>query len=156
MAWFAVLGEKLASGDRMSEMLKRRLNLCLRKFRRGDRVIVCGSNVCGSECTHSEAFVMRKYLVERGGVPRGAVVLENRSRDTRGNIRHLTRLCRDLGVKQLTIVSSYWHLPRVRCIVGRSALPEVCAVRFLASRDRVPPARMRAEAEYLASERLMS
>ena len=153
MVWFAVLGERLGRGNHVPEILRRRLDVCLRKWRRGDRVIVCGSNVCGAACTHSEAFMMRKYLMEQGNVPRDAIVLENRSKDTRGNIRHLARLCQRLRVRSLAIISSRWHLPRVRRIVGRSKLPKVCAVRFLASRDKVSPARMRSEAEYLAAEK---
>ena len=157
MAWFAVLGEKLGRRNHMSDVLRKRLDLCLRRFRSGDRVIVCGSNVCGAACTHSEAFMMRKYLMERGGVSRDSVVLENRSKATRGNIRELTRLCRELGVQRLTIISSRWHLPRVRCIVGRSRLPGVVrALRFLASRDSAPPARVRAEAENLDREKRSS
>ena len=153
MAWFAVLGERLGRGNHMSEILRRRLDVCLRQLRRGDRVIVCGSNVCGAACTHSEAFMMRKYLMAQGRVSRDSVVLENRSKDTRGNIRHLARLCRKLRIQSLTIISSRWHLPRVRHLAERAGLSQACAVRFLASRDKVSPARMRLEAKHLAAEK---
>ena len=137
----------------MSHILRARLDLCLRKARRGDRIVVCGANVCGAPCTHSEAFMMRRYLLEKSNISRDSIVLENRSRNTRGNIRHLARLCRKLRVSRLTIISSGWHLPRVRHIVKRAGLPRVCAVRFLASQDQVSPTRIQSEKKYLTAEK---
>ena len=51
MAILAVLGNKLHAHNRLPHIVKARLRKCLELYRPGDRVIVCGGNVCGARCT---------------------------------------------------------------------------------------------------------
>lgn len=97
--------------------------------------------------------MMRRYLLDKSNISRNSIILENRSRNTRGNIRHLARLCQKYRVRRLTIISSGWHLPRVKHIVHTAGLPQVCAVRFLASQDQVSRTRIQSEIKYLTEEK---
>lgn len=140
-----MLGERLLAGDRLSSILRRRLLACLSCYRVGDRVIVCGGNVCGvPHCRQTEASVMRKFLVSRGVSSRD-IILENRSRDTIENIRNLGEICNEYGISKVTVITSSWHLPRVKYICR--GLP--VRVNFKASDDLVSTERVRLERVYL-------
>ena len=110
---FAVLGLRLHKDGRLPPELCRRLDACRRRYRKGDRIVVCGGRTRTTHA-HSEAFVMRQYLATKGRVPRSRIVLENRSHDTIGNIVGLRAICQRLGVKSVTCVTSDWHVPRAR------------------------------------------
>ena len=110
---FAVLGLRLRKDGRLPPELCRRLNACLRRYREGDRVVVCGGRTRATHA-HSEAVVMRQYLETTGRVPRSHIVLVNRSHDTIGNIKELLAICRRVGARRVTCVTSDWHVPRAR------------------------------------------
>ena len=145
MAILAVLGNKLHAHNRLPHIVKARLRKCLELYRPGDRVIVCGGNVCGARCTHTEAYVMKAYL--RRHLPAARIRLENRSTDTISNLRNLERMVHRSS-SPLTVITSAWHLPRVRWLCGRH-LPGR-RIRFAASSDRVSAHRRRQERRYLA------
>lgn len=116
MRVYAILGERLLPGNIMTDILKIRLEKCIDIYRRGDLIIVCGGNVCGpSDCTHTEAHMMNEYLVKRG-IPTGRVIQENWSHDTVSNVRNLGIICLANLIHKVYIISSDWHLPRVRRI----------------------------------------
>ena len=147
MRYYAVLGERLLVGDRLSSILRRRLLACLACYRVGDRVIVCGGNVCGVPyCRHTEAYVMRKFLVSRGVSSRD-IILENRSLDTIDNIINLGEICDEFGIGEVTVITSSWHLPRVKYICR--GLPARVRVDFKASDDAVSAERVKLERRYL-------
>jgi uncharacterized SAM-binding protein YcdF (DUF218 family) len=58
-----------------------------------------------------EADVLRD-LVAEAGVPRDAVVRERCSLDTRDNARFSAAFLHRRGVRQVTLVTCAWHLPR--------------------------------------------
>lgn len=144
MAILVVLGHKLRAHNRMPPIVKARLNKCLEVYKPGDRVIVCGGNVCGKRCTHTEAYVMKAHL--RQHLPPGRIILENRSTDTISNIRNVARMVRRSS-SPLTLITSAWHLPRVRFLCehympGRQ-------IHFEASSDVVSAHKRRKERLYL-------
>ena len=145
MAILAVLGSKLHARNRMPRTLLARLRKCRKLYTSGDRVIVCGGNVCGARCSHTEAYVMKAYL--RQHLPAKHIVLENRSTDTISNIRNLARMVRRSS-SNLTVITSAWHLPRVRWLC-RAYMPGR-RIRFVASSDRVSSHRRRLERLYLS------
>lgn len=162
MRTYAVLGERLLPPrGALSPILARRLDACLARYRPGDAVIVCGGST-GS--AHTEAFAMRRYLMQAGGVPRRSIILENRSTDTISNIARLRSVCATHGIdaRRVVVVSSAWHLPRVRYIWdrlvagggegdgGKGGDGEGGArARCVASHDAAPASRRRREARYL-------
>ena len=145
MAILAVLGQTLLPHNRLPPIAKARLRKCRELYRRGDHIIVCGGNVCGTRCTHTEAYMMKQYL--RRHLPGCPITLENRSTDTLRNLRNLRRLVRP-SRSTLVIITSAWHLPRVRWLCRRF-FPRR-QVRFRASHEHVSLRRIAQERRYLA------
>src|SRR5208282_3125552 len=69
----------------------------------------------------SEAESMRRVAVARG-VPRAALLVEPRSRDTVGNARETARLLRSRGVRSVLLVSDRTHLPRAALLFRLAGL----------------------------------
>ena len=134
----------------MTRALARRLRHFA--FKPQDRVMVCGGNACGGACTHSEAYVMRAYLVQARGIPRHRILLENRSMTTVQNLVRMARVCRAHRITRVTVITSDWHMPRVRAI-WRALRPYGVAARFSASRDTAKGWRAREERRKLRAWR---
>ena len=140
MKYIVVLGEKLLTHDKMSAILKNRLDVCLQHYQEGDVVIVCGGNVCGKpRCRHSEAYVMRKYLVSKG-IKSNLIILENQSKNTIENIQYLNKICN-------------WHQARVRHIC-KMILSSHIKISFKTSQDEISTRRQKLEDQYLYNLKL--
>ena len=127
MTVFVILGHRLKPRNKMTLSLVRRLQ-CF-AYKPNDRVMVCGGNACGKACTHSEAYVMRAYLMQERGIPRDRIILENQSMNTVQNLRRMTRLCRKHRISRVRLITSNWHMPRVQAIwraLPRSGIGVVC------------------------------
>jgi uncharacterized SAM-binding protein YcdF (DUF218 family) len=66
----------------------------------------------------AEANALARALVAQG-VPESALLLELRSRTTRGNAHHVGRLLEARGAKRLALVTCDWHMPRARAVFAR-------------------------------------
>ena len=75
---------------------------------------------------HSEADRMAG-AIERLGVPHSALLLEQRSRDTRDNARFTAAIARQRGIRRIALVTSSLHMPRAR-LLFRDAGLDVVAV----------------------------
>lgn len=148
MVYYAILGEVLFPGNLIKYSLKSRLQKLLDLFQLGDVVIVCGGNVCGRpNCQHSEAYVMKKYLIQHG-LEKSSIVLENRSQNTIENIDYLQKKCRQLKIPKITIISSQWHLPRVK-IICQQRWTISTLINFIGSKDKCSTKRIIHEKKYL-------
>ena len=131
MTIFVILGNKLLANNEIHNILKRRLDKCIENYKEGDKVIVSGGNVCGIQshnnngskskikhkiCNHSEAFVMRSYLYKNGMIPMSDIILENKSKDTIENIKNVKKILDKLKIRNITLITSNWHLSRVMLI----------------------------------------
>ncbi len=85
---------------------------------RGDAIIVCGGL---GRHPPSEARVMADLLIA-DSVPEAAIHREDRSTNTAQNIAFALPILRDLGVRDVVIVSDAYHLPRARLIARRHGL----------------------------------
>lgn len=65
-----------------------------------------------------EAEAAAAYLEELG-VPRGKLLTEVRSRDTRENAAYSGRICRERGYKKAILLTSAFHMPRAALLFGR-------------------------------------
>lgn len=65
--------------------------------------------------------------IERLGVPRSVLVLEERSTSTAGNARYTAELAADLGAQKILLVTSSLHMPRANLEFANTSL-EVIAV----------------------------
>jgi uncharacterized SAM-binding protein YcdF (DUF218 family) len=83
---------------------------------------------------HSEADRMA-YAIERLGIPRNALVLEERSRDTSDNARFTAAIARERGIHRIALVTSSLHMPRASLLFRQAGL-EVIAVPVPERSDR--------------------
>jgi uncharacterized SAM-binding protein YcdF (DUF218 family) len=148
MRVYAILGERLLPGNIMNDILQFRLEKCIDIYSSGDIIIVCGGNVCGPpDCTHTEAHIMNEYLIKRC-IPAGCIIRENGSHDTVYNIRNLGIICLANLIHKVYIISSDWHLPRVRRIC-ELYFPKKIRVRYIPSIDCHYHQRITKEREYV-------
>ena len=114
MKVLVVLGNILDKNGNMSYILKKRLDLCLKKYNEGDKVIVAGGNTARVE--HTEAYVMSKYLISKG-VKKKDIIKENSSLDTIGNIKNIYKILKAKKYFKVHLITSKSHVKRVKKIV---------------------------------------
>lgn len=105
-----VLGAAQYNG-RPSEVLEARLEQTLELYDAGfaPLIVVTGGKMEGD--VYTEAETSRNYLVSRG-VPVGAIVVEDQSRDTWASMRGVDDVLEGRDVESLLIVSDGFHLFR--------------------------------------------
>lgn len=74
-------------------------------------ILASGGNVIPG--MSPEARAMRRILMDFG-VPDGAILLEEASRNTSENARYASRLLRDRGIRKVLLVTSALHMRRAR------------------------------------------
>lgn len=89
---------------------------------RAPRVVLSG----GGEDFGSEARTMAKAIAYLG-VPASALVLEERSRNTRDNARYTAELTQRLGLKRVLLVTSSVHMPRAYAEFRRAGVDAYAA-----------------------------
>ena len=97
---------------------------------------------------HSEADRMA-YAIERLGVPPSALLLEERSRDTRDNARFTAAIARQRGLHRVALVTSSLHMPRASLLFREAGLTVVA----VPVPERV--ARVRWQSRWLPSRRAL-
>ena len=60
MTTYIVLGYRLKKNNKIHPILKKRLDLFIKLYKKGDKVILCGGNA--AKTNHTEAYVMSKYI----------------------------------------------------------------------------------------------
>jgi uncharacterized SAM-binding protein YcdF (DUF218 family) len=97
---------------RASPVFAARLDHAIELYRAGlaPRLIVTGGKADGDRTT--EAATARAYAIAHG-VPRGAILFEDRSRTTLESIRGVRDVMRDSGLKDAIFVSDRPHMLRV-------------------------------------------
>lgn len=104
-----VLGAQVAPDGEPSVQLMWRLEKALAAYQKQARtVVVCGAQGANEPAT--EASVMRAWLLERG-VRDEDVLIDDTSVNTKANMANALRLLPE-GTKEVTIVTSDYHLPR--------------------------------------------
>lgn len=113
-----ILGFKLNDDGGMNIILKNRLDksvklYCITNY---DLIIVSGGNV-GRNKKLTESSVMKKYLVEKHLIDSKIIIEENNSSDTNENAIETFKIIKKLeNVKNITIITSEFHLKRVKCV----------------------------------------
>lgn len=111
-----VLGAQ-THGNRPSRTLRERLDLAYAYLLENPQAVCFVSGGQGSDETHTEAFVMRQYLLDRG-VEDGRIVMEEQARSTRENLMFSCELARARGMEpeRVLIITSEFHLCRAKYI----------------------------------------
>lgn len=86
----------------------------------------------------SEARVMAGFLHENYGIPWNAMILEEESVDTQQNAAYCSRIIRRLGINEIGLLTSLYHLKQATASfkkIGLDVKP-LCAEDLLALEDR--------------------
>lgn len=108
-------------GETPSTMLARRLDAAYEVLCEHPDAVCVVSGGKGSGEDISEAEAMRRYLVQRG-VSEERIILEDRSVDTRGNIRFSAELLKERGIDRVMIVTNEFHQYRAELYARRNGL----------------------------------
>ena len=95
-------------------------------------VIVSAGNVWGTSNKGSTAGATR-VLLKALGVPDSAIVIEDRSRNTRQNALFTAELAGSRGIGKVLLATSVWHMPRAEAAfrrVGLEVIPASTDYRF--------------------------
>jgi uncharacterized SAM-binding protein YcdF (DUF218 family) len=115
MVTYIILGYILKKNNKIHPILKKRLDSFIKLYKKGDKVILCGGNT--AKTTHTEAYVMSKYIHEKTTINKKDIILENKSLDTNENINFLMKILIKNKINNVTLITSSWHMKRVRKIV---------------------------------------
>ena len=130
-ATVVVLGSKIY-GDRPSRMLRDRLNAAADYLERHptSNCVVSGGLGAGEACT--EAYVMRKYLVEQRGIDPSRIACEDTSTDTHENIHNSMAIIRENGWSEdLAVATQVFHQYRSRQLARMAGVDSVGGVACL-------------------------
>ena len=112
-----ILGNKLTNSGEMNPILINRLDLAAKLHQKNNyQYILVSGGRAQQKSKYSEAHLMKKYLVEKYNIDNNIIIKENHSRDTIQNAKKSLRIVKKLNQKDITIVSSKFHLPRVKAI----------------------------------------
>ena len=107
-----ILGNKLLPTGNMTKILKDRLDSAIKHYKKNDIFLVSGGNI--AKTSHTEAYVMKKYLLSK--LPNAEVISESKSLSTKENIQYSKNILKDYTCQVLLVTSSN-HLKRVRKLV---------------------------------------
>ena len=115
-----VLPSGIKENGKLSEFTEKRLNKALslwsKKRRNFDYLVLCGkySVLVNKELKYTEARQMYKQAKKK--VKKSKILLENKSTDTVLNFIESLELIENKGIKEITIVTSEFHVPRVEYV----------------------------------------
>jgi uncharacterized SAM-binding protein YcdF (DUF218 family) len=114
------LGKELHRKRHRTE-LEARVDKAITLYRSGQARTLLFSGGRGRRDRQTQASWMASYAVARG-VPRRAIVLEERSLTTVGNAHFCNIILHERGWTSAIVVSSHHHLPRVQFVFDRILL----------------------------------
>lgn len=127
--FYIVLGKKLKKKSVMTTALKQRLDKCIDLYKKNDVIMVCGGNIAKEK--HTEAYMMKKYLIDVGNIPRKSIISENKSISTIENIENAHKIISTMNIKEFSIISSKSHISRVRKIVHNLKLDMLYLISYV-------------------------
>lgn len=107
-----VLGAAVWSGNRPSDIHKSRLNKAAQLYfdKQVTKILLTGGNAPGEK---SEAMIGYEYLIAKG-VPARDLLMEEKTSSTTEQIRYIKKnIIRSGKIKNVVVVSSSFHLPRI-------------------------------------------
>lgn len=122
-----VLGSKVEESGRPSQRLRDRLDRAVQLYHQGLAPTVIVSGGLGVE-GHEEADVMASYLVARG-VPDASVIRDRAGWNTYHTARNTRKIMDARGYRSALVVSSYFHLSRIKVAFGGFGIERVATAR---------------------------
>lgn len=127
---FVVLGYALKNG-KMTPELKGRCDAAAAAARSYPHaLLVCSGGATGSNNpeNHTEAGLMKDYLVRRCGIDAGRIFTDEKAMNTVDNAVNTFRILREQGVRTITVVTSAYHQKWGQAVYN--AMAAVCRVRY--------------------------
>jgi len=104
-----VLGNKLLPSGNISKLLINRLENAIKNYKKNDIFLVSGGNT--AKVKHTEAYMMKKYILER--LPNSNIITEAKSLSTKENIKNIKHILKKHNYNILLITSKS-HLNKVK------------------------------------------
>ena len=113
MNLIVILGEKLPKDGHLNKILQNRLDKGKDLYH--DSLIIVSGGRVQKECIHTEAYVMKKYLMDKYNIPSDKIIQESRSQNTIENAKYTLKIIqqRNIHFDKMIVVSSSFHLKRV-------------------------------------------
>lgn len=112
--YIIVLGSGLVKGNKIPPLLANRVDKGIDAFRENENSILIFSGGRGEDETVAEGEAMKDYALQKG-VPESAVLVENKSVNTRENLLFSLQLIENLGCgikENLLVVTTRYHVLR--------------------------------------------
>ena len=108
---FVVLGYELKNGEMQPELKGRCAAAAAAARSFPSAILICSGGATGDNnpSRHTEAGMMRDYLVERSGIERSRILIDERAMTTLENASNTMEMLQQQGIKTITIVTSTYH-----------------------------------------------
>ena len=131
---FVILGFQLKNGQ-MQDELKARCDAAAKAAKAfPDSILVCSGGATGKENPdkHTEAGLMRDYLVKECGIDAGRILVDERAMTTEENAVNTFTILKEQGIEQITIVTSDYHQKRANMLyfAGAEAMKQTEGYTF--------------------------
>ena len=134
---FVVLGFALVDGE-MAEELIGRCNAAAHAAQAfPESIIVCSGGATGSNNPegHTEAGLMKAYLVEACGIAPDRIFIDESAMDTAENAINTMEILKENGIETMTIITSSYHQKRgqtlYNALAGRYSLEQDYSVEII-------------------------
>ena len=116
MTTYVILGYKLDNNNKIHPILKKRLDKFIKIYKTGDKVILSGGKR-NKKNNKTESYIMSKYLLDKITISKKNIILENKANDTIENIKFLLKILKKENIKNISLITSSWHMKRVKYII---------------------------------------
>ena len=111
---FVVLGYALENGEMTDELIGRCSAAAAAWKAFPESIIVCTGGATGGNNPegHTEAGLMKAWLVDNGGIAPEKIFTDERAKTTEENARNTLAILKEQGVETMTVVTSSYHQKR--------------------------------------------
>ena len=114
---YIVLGHRLYENTKVSTILKKRLNKSIDLAKKNDIILVAGGNPAKQK--HTEAYMMKKYILDNSNHNSDNIIMENKSNTTIENFKYIHAILQKMNIKtidRMYIITSTFHMPKAKRI----------------------------------------
>ncbi|MGL6201370.1 MAG: YdcF family protein [Lachnospiraceae bacterium] len=122
--YIIVLGSGLKDGYEVTPLLANRVDKGIEAYRQNEGSVLVFSGGSGDDEKIAEAEAMKKYALEQG-IPESAILIEDKSSNTRENLLFSKRLIEnhEKNIDNLLIVTTKFHVLRTLLLAKKLGIP---------------------------------
>jgi len=121
MTIIIILGHKILENGSMSDSLIERLKMGKSLYKNKDTIILTGGRV-QKKTKHTEAYLMKKYLLRENKIPSENIITEPKAMNTTENAINsykILKKIKNIAKCNIIIISSLFHIKRVKYIFNK-------------------------------------